>query len=650
MAPFSSDWMEDNWQSKHILRASSRSAWEDALRHVDCKEAIVACNKGHAWRQSLKLLPRPFLQLKHWNPVVLINGSLSACEKSSAWLHVLDIVEEMRLEALEPSQMSISSRCRAWAQNWRQALREGQRGNVVTRNVVTSACEKAHQWSKALNVLSSMSPANMQPDVISYNASISALEKSAQWTYALAMLKHLSSGWGRLHPSEVTCNASISACGRAGEWRCALQLLEEMPFWQIQPGVVSFNAAISACAVGSEWERALQLLRALPQLRLAGNVVTATAAISACATALAWRAALVILRKLSSGMRPSVMTYNTLISAMGAHWERAIDLLWQMRSLGVQPDIVSCNAVITACDRAGVWQAALSAAHGYAMSNVTCNALLSSCAVDWLRGLSLLEEMHGRSLRMDSASLCLMGSLPWAGAHSALQTMSQWQVPPDAAAWGAVASRCSETMQWQMALSLDSNTAISTCQRAGRWSETVCMTSEMRLKSQQLDLVSLSGAASAMEKAYQWQQGLGLLEFLRAHHVPLHFWSFSLLSACEKSARWRETLALATFQERAERTPVSAGDVGYAENAQISACEKAHLWVQALQLLGSTTSPDVISFSAALSSCEKAGRWQEAELLFVALSGQVLPNLITFNAAISACEKGEALRATRLWR
>ncbi|CAK9089506.1 Pentatricopeptide repeat-containing protein At2g31400 [Durusdinium trenchii] len=335
---------------------------------------------------------------------------------------------------------------------------------------------------------------------------------------------------------------------------------------------------------------------------------------------------------------------------MGAHWERAIDLLWQMRSLGVQPDIVSCNAVITACDRAGVWQAALSAAHGYAMSNVTCNALLSSCAVDWLRGLSLLEEMHGRSLRMDSASLCLMGSLPWAGAHSALQTMSQWQVPPDAAAWGAVASRCSETMQWQMALSLDSNTAISTCQRAGRWSETVCMTSEMRLKSQQLDLVSLSGAASAMEKAYQWQQGLGLLEFLRAHHVPLHFWSFSLLSACEKSARWRETLALATFQERAERTPVSAGDVGYAENAQISACEKAHLWVQALQLLGSTTSPDVISFSAALSSCEKAGRWQEAELLFVALSGQVLPNLITFNAAISACEKGEALRATRLWR
>ena len=129
MAPFSSDWMEegmpvigflielepnlptfvcalfgpflfpspkDNWQSKHILRASSRSAWEDALRHVDCKEAIVACNKGHAWRQSLKLLPRPFLQLKHRNPVVLINGSLSACEKSSAWLHVLDIVEEMR--------------------------------------------------------------------------------------------------------------------------------------------------------------------------------------------------------------------------------------------------------------------------------------------------------------------------------------------------------------------------------------------------------------------------------------------------------------------------------------------------------------------------------------------------------------------------
>ena len=86
---------------------------------------------------------------------------------------------------------------------------------------------------------------------------------------------------------------------------------------------------------------------------------------------------------------------------------------------------------------------------------------------------------------------------------------------------------------------------------------------------------------SDLRKAYQWQQGLGLLEFLRAHHVPLHFWSFSLLSACEKSARWRETLALATFQERAERTPVSAGDVGYAENAQISACEKAHLWVQA---------------------------------------------------------------------
>lgn len=62
------------------------------------------------------------------------------------------------------------------------------------------------------------------------------------------------------------------------------------------------------------------------------------------------------------GVTPDVITYNALITACAAGGQhlKALDLLQEMQDLdGIAPDVISYNAAITACAHGGQWQQAL---------------------------------------------------------------------------------------------------------------------------------------------------------------------------------------------------------------------------------------------------------------------------------------------------
>ena len=64
-------------------------------------------------------------------------------------------------------------------------------------------------------------------------------------------------------PDLLIYSAAITACERAKNkkyWRHALVLFDEMKRAGIAPDAIIYNAAISACEKGSQWERALELL------------------------------------------------------------------------------------------------------------------------------------------------------------------------------------------------------------------------------------------------------------------------------------------------------------------------------------------------------------------------------------------------------
>ena len=66
----------------------------------------------------------------------------------------------------------------------------------------------------------------------------------------------------------------------------------------------------------------------------------------------------------AAGVQPNVISFNAAISACekGGQCERALALLGDMRAAGVQPDVISFSAAISACEKGGQWELALGAA------------------------------------------------------------------------------------------------------------------------------------------------------------------------------------------------------------------------------------------------------------------------------------------------
>lgn len=83
----------------------------------------------------------------------------------------------------------------------------------------------------------------------------------------------------------------------------------------IEPTVVSYSAALSACEKGGQWELALELLELM-----------------------------------RSQMQPNVFAYSACISACGAggEWQKSVELHKEMIRAGVEPSLISFNAVLEA--------------------------------------------------------------------------------------------------------------------------------------------------------------------------------------------------------------------------------------------------------------------------------------------------------------
>ena len=57
----------------------------------------------------------------------------------------------------------------------------------------------------------------------------------------------------------------------------------------------------------------------------------------------------------TAGLKPNVITYNAAISACekGGRADEALKLLAEMKTAGLEPDVITYNAVISACEKGG---------------------------------------------------------------------------------------------------------------------------------------------------------------------------------------------------------------------------------------------------------------------------------------------------------
>ncbi|CAJ1417149.1 unnamed protein product, partial [Effrenium voratum] len=425
---------------------------------------------------------------------------------------------------------------------------------------------------------------------------IAGFERAAEWRFALNFLR--SRCWA---PNVFCYNSASSACARAGEWPICAELVRTVSGVSWQPDLITLNSALRATSVEGHWRVAKVLLKAIRQV----------------------------------GFQLSPVSCGSLTSSCGRCWRRAFHWLDYTKSAGVEVGEIPRNAVISACEKAAAWQAAVEAERGGGPSLVGCNSLLSACekGSQWQMALHLLLSLPREVIPDEITFNAVLGAV--------------LRVALDAGAYVSVMSVCEKASQWTAALDLLSallraalqpegaaySSAISSCGKAEQW--------ERALQLPRGDAAAAAAAVLALERGSQWQAALGLFLNMRSQERS-ELGYLAAFGACEKGTRWRMGPQLLSAMQQQLLRPAAV-----ASTAAVAAV--AEEWPQAVLLLAGMRRRAVCdaspAFNAALGGLAGLTEWQLALAMLWRKQQLSLPMKgMNFGAAVSAAN------GARQWR
>ena len=386
----------------------------------------------------------------------------------------------------------------------------------------------------------------------------------------------------------------------------------------------------------SKWAEAVALLDAN---RPRQDAFMCTAAIDACGRGRQWRRALWVLAEMpSGGLEPTVRTFGAAVGACAKvtaidGWRLALGLLRQTLRHGPEADAVLYSLCAGACQGAQNWGAVL--------------ALLG----DLERGAAAPDLVACNS----AITACGSGS-SWPGALRLLRGLGrQWGLRPDVVSYSAAISACEKGDRWETSLELlaqmrqrpgctepnllSYSAAISSCGWGGSWESALCLLRDMEQSALRPNTITLNAAVTACERAGQWERSLSLLSEMWGRRVsPDRVTYNAAITACGRFAEWERARALLGDMESAAIEP----DV-ITYNALISAGEGLSLWREALGYMQTMArrriAPSVITLNSAIAVCTQGAQWMWAwQLLDEAARLALQPDVVTYHSLISACE------------
>eukprot|EP00434_Breviolum_minutum_P001167 symbB.v1.2.001020.t4/scaffold52.1/size380577/10 len=290
--------------------------------------------------------------------------------------------------------------------------------------------------------------------------------------------------------AKVDVDSVVNACAKAAKWQQALQVV----FRGVGPpdgsalNVAQYTTVLNACGrgwclccVGRQWHLAAALFNQMPSLRLqpsghvqcfdqrlCDSITLATGANCAflehdlgSSKALCGFAAMK-----ESPVRPSVISYNTLINALGLgqRWPEALCAWQQMKLEGLQPTVVTIGSlcrqlpgkgslrILSLCEEAAIRP-----------DLVVCNTLLDNCQrlLQWQRALMVLESMPTFDLQPDEVSKTSKMYLRFYCIVVSWRTLDLWEalqddMMPSEVTGDVVLSAMSLASKWHMAFQLAS--------------------------------------------------------------------------------------------------------------------------------------------------------------------------------------------------
>ena len=191
---------------------------------------------------------------------------------------------------------------------------------------------------------------------------------------------------------------SIAMSGR--HWSMALALAQDAAATDLQLDTVALNGVLGTLAAAApKWSRAMALFRSRLHLR---------------------------------SLRPSAVTFSTVTAVCGRCdlWEMAFQVTNQLRSNGLEANLVAQSAAIGAC--VTLWQKSFNLAGELTDLGLTGNTVLFGSTMaacrEWTEGLSLLMDLQGQAVLVNTVVMnsLITGATSWQSSLMLFKVGSQY--------------------------------------------------------------------------------------------------------------------------------------------------------------------------------------------------------------------------------
>ncbi|KAF8757483.1 hypothetical protein HU200_011008 [Digitaria exilis] len=240
------------------------------------------------------------------------------------------------------------------------------------------------QPSNAPPTMAAASVAGEPPDVVLDCKRLDALMKSGRLEDALDLFDRMP------RRNVVAWTSAIAGCTRNGRPDAAAAMFVAMLESGVEPNAFACNAALAACAAAGALGLGEQVHSLAVRAGLAGDAWVGTCLVELYSRCGSLRAAGEVFRLMES---PDVVGYTSLVSALcrGGEFARAVEVLCQMMSQGLQPNEHTVTSVLSACPRVLGEQI-----HGYMVKQMGLQSVYASSA---------LIDLYSRNGDFDMAKL-----------------------------------------------------------------------------------------------------------------------------------------------------------------------------------------------------------------------------------------------------
>lgn len=408
--------------------------------------------------------------------------------------------------------------------------------DIFIHNIVLSAVSMENACRLFMKMSSDESyQQHLRPDLITYSTMLTVMVKNEMWSDVVSIFYEI--GKCGMKPDAICFSIVLKALGKCGDWNGVLNLFQSMIVSSetdasvATPTLITYNTVIGALAGNARWEEALQVFEKL-KLHFAPNNVTYGSIISAMNKGCQPRRAISLFAEMRrTGVLPGIITYNTLLSALGQrvrgeqkqhqdnNFRTEVEAIWcEIRNdyQRLRPTTITYNSMLHA---------------------IATNPTEEEDASSTITSIAVFEEMMRHNVRPTTITFCSLihglHASQWKIGECVIQDiMFRHKISPNIITYCCFLQLLGDAQQWEKCNAVFKNSIQPLFSNA--------------------DFDEISGSYNAillaLSKSPHWAQHREMTELLITYKtiglVPTQSMYHSLIASANAGKDWKRTLEI----------------------------------------------------------------------------------------------------------